>query len=165
MDSPLRSPMRRGDSLLTGGRTIRNIRSRSSSRGRGAHQPEPLLEFVDDILKFSKALLRQESNPLRDDLALGHPGSLDGQMEGLEITDLNTDALAKDWSTRCADIKIELNRLVMWKLDVTQRRLSPALSAESRLYSILCESILGIGEIVKSRKLSYPLARSTKSTG
>lgn len=121
------------------------------------------MEFVDDILKFSKSLLRQDRNPLRNDLALGQSGSLDviqeskpGQMEDLEIPDLDTDTLAKDWSTRCADIKIELNRLVMWKFDVTQRRLSPALSAESRLYSILCESILGIGEIVKSRKLSSP---------
>lgn len=172
MESPLRSPTRRRDSILTGGRPIRNIRSRSSSRGRGLHHSEPLLEFVDDILRFWKVLLRQDSNPLRDDLASSQSGDLDvieeskfGKMEDVETTDLGTDPLAEDWSTRCANIKMEMNRLVMWKFDVLQKRLSPALNAESRLYSVLCESLLSIGEIVKSRKLSYLLARSTKSNG
>ncbi|KAI3394131.1 hypothetical protein diail_3184 [Diaporthe ilicicola] len=87
-----------------------------------------------------------------------------GEMEDVETTNMRTDTLAEDWSTRCAEIKIELNRLVMWKFDVTQRRLSPALNEESRLYSLLCESILGIGEIVKSLPSPHYIAFSADAS-
>lgn len=155
-------PSRRtGDSILTGGRRIRKPGSRSSSRGPRAYESVPLLGLLNDLLKFSKVLLRQETNPLRENLVLapvaelGTPESAatesaTDQMEKTETAELGTD----DWNASCAKIKMELNRLVMWKSDVIQRQLTPALAEKSPLYSVLCESILSIVEVVKSRELS-----------
>lgn len=166
MDSRLSSARRPAESILTGGRPIRKVGSRSSSRSRGPGiQPSvPLLEFLNSILKFSKVLLRQEKNPLRDDLPLDAAGSLgpqegrgaDPMMDQMEH-DAADDLETPKWSENCAAIKMELNRLVMWKFDVAQRQLIPALKEQSPLYSVLCESILSIAELLKSRKLSVYL--------
>lgn len=58
----------------------------------------------------------------------------------------------QNWGTICAAIKVEIDRLVMWKFDVFQRKLIPALKEDSPVYSIICESILGVGDILKSRR-------------
>lgn len=154
MASRLTSPRRPGESVLTGGRTIRKTRSRSSSQAPRTNRPSvPLIDFLDGILKFSKVLLRQETSPLRDDLLMGLREDLDtaetshgGEYAAYEQAD-------EKWSASCAAIKMELNRLVMWKFDVFQRKLTPALKEDSPVYSIICESILGIGDILKSRRL------------
>lgn len=164
MDSRLASPRRTGESALTGGRTIRKGRSRSTSlAARTQRQSVPLLDFLDNVLKFAKALLRQENSPLRHDLFLGLRDNLETPQE--PAADAVTtamdqrsesglyDQMNQDWSASCAAIKMELNRLIMWKFDVAQRKLTPALKEESPIYSVICESILGIGEIFKSRKL------------
>lgn len=160
MASNLTSERRKGESVLTGGRTIRKAGSRSSSQDRRTRpQSVPLLEFLDNILKFSKVLLRQEDNPLRQDLVLGLTGDLEILEE--QVADVATDQKNdsgipspkdEDWSANCSAIKMQLNRLVMWRFDVTQKKLTPALKEESPVYSVICESILGIGEILKSRK-------------
>lgn len=66
----------------------------------------------------------------------------------------------ESWGTICAAIKMEINRLVMWKFDVFQRKLTPALKEDSPVYSIICESILGIGDILKSRRQYLPVLKS-----
>lgn len=173
MDSRLSSARRPGESILTGGRPIRKGGSRSSSisRGPGPHASAPLLEFLNDILKFSKALLRQEKNPLREDLFLDVTGSMDPQEDG--GADPMLDQMGDDgaydlgtskWSANCAAIKTERNRLVMWKADVDQRHLVTALREQSPLYSVLCESILSIAELLKSRML-YPTPLSLSPRG
>lgn len=147
--------------MLTGGRTIQKARSRSSSQAPRPSRPSvPLIEFLDNVLRFSKALLRQESCPLRDCSLLGSHEDLDNAQE--QTIDSITDRMDEhfiaeqadeSWSAICAAIKVELNRLVMWKFDVLQRKLTPALKEDSPVYSIICESILGIGDILRSRRL------------
>lgn len=169
MASRLKSSKRTGESVLTGGRSIRKGGSRSGSQDpRTVHKPVPLLEFLDNILKFSKVLLRQDQNPLRECLVLDLTESL-GTLELGQANDLpdlaknrtsnspGLDAKSEDWMESCSVIKMELNRLVMWKFDVTQRKLGPAMKEDSPVYSVVCESILGIGEILISRKLLHCL--------
>lgn len=160
MDSGLSSPRRITPSVLTGGRPIRKPGSRSSSRGPGIHQSVPLLEFVDNILKFLKLLLRQEDNPLREELSIDSKDALASsdapmidttadQMDDVREADLS----AENWSANRAAMKMELDRLLMWRVEVKQRMLTPALKEESPTYSNLCESIMSVGEVLKSRKL------------
>lgn len=163
MESGLSSPRRTAPSVLTGGRPIRKPASRSSSRGPGIHHPVPLLEFVDNILKFLKLLLRQDDNPLREELSFDSKDTLASpdapmidtttdQMDDVREADLS----AENWSANRAAMKTELDRLLMWRVEVKQRMLAPALKEESPTYSNLCESIMSVGEVLKSRKLQNP---------
>lgn len=159
MESGLSSARRTAPSVLTGGRPIRKPASRSSSRGPGIHHPVPLLEFVDNILKFLKLLLRQEDNPLREELSMDSKDALANsdapmidtttdQMDDVREADLS----AENWSANRAAMKTELDRLLMWRVEIKQRMLAPALKEESPTYSNLCESIMSVGEVLKSRK-------------
>lgn len=153
MESRLSSARRPAESVLTGGRPARRVGSRNSSRSRGSGPhlgSVPLFEFLNDILKFSRALLKQEDNPLREDMFL--VGPREGGGGDLTMEQMEDDGTSK-WGACCTAINTEMNRLVMWKIDVTQRQLIPALKEQSPLYSVLCESILGIAELLKSRKL------------
>lgn len=176
MEPQLAGTRRKRESILAGGRRIQKVRSRSSSRGPGSRQSEPLLEFLDDILNFSKVLLRQQTNPLREDLVLGqiiylenlqaydsHP--MTSETESVGTINIDTSSTSSEnWTTSCLAIKAELNRLVMWKFDITQKRLSAAFKEESLLYTVLCETILGIGETIKSRKFTYCFYKITVIT-
>lgn len=130
----------------------------------------PLLEFLDNILKFLKLLLRQEGNPLKEGLsfdskdALASPDepvtdTIADQMDDVRETDLS----AENWSANRAAMKTELDRLLMWRVEVKQRMLTPALKEESPTYSNLCESIMSVGEVLKSRKLPNFHAHSRSS--
>lgn len=154
---------------MTGGRTIRKGGSRSSSQAPRSHrQSVPLLEFLENVLKFSKALLRQKDSPLRQDMpCLDVNDSLDTSEE--QVADSGTDHMnglnisdqtSQEWTVTCDAIRMEMNRLVMWKCDVVQRKLTPALKAESPVYSIICESILGIGGILQSLTSTQFIASS-----
>lgn len=159
MDSRISSSRRPTESVLTGGRPIRKPTSRSSSRSRGlgAQVSIPLLDFVNDILRFGRGLVRQKGNPLREGITLDAAGRVDHtdrkaseQMSYRMEGDETNDEESSRWCANCAVINVELNRLLMWKLDLAQRQLIPALKEKSPVYSVLCESIMGIAELLKS---------------
>ncbi|KAI3396769.1 hypothetical protein diail_11669 [Diaporthe ilicicola] len=99
------------------------------------------MDLVDEILKFSSAIQKQEDDPLRAGLTL------------IDDTDPGTPAsqatpsrsiIVRGWPKQREELRLEMQRLSMWRSDVLDQNIDQSFKVISPLHTVVKHTILHI---------------------